>query len=484
MAWLFAGVSALVGLAHLLLRAKGIFLYSYDLGGIETNVVYVFHKAVLGLPMYSDPERLNFDIVQYPPLYFVVLKGLALLFGSPPEDPYWFFVLNRSFALVCNLLTVLLVARMAMRAGVPKWWAWFWALVAFGTLPVQLHGRTDSLYLLLFTGAMSASLKAISMTTRREAIRYWSIASVLAGLSVLSKQTGMLTIGIIGLHHLLSRNIRLAFLHGTVSLVVVALGLGWAAWEFGAEVMYKNIVIGVRNGYSLAMLKEVFLKHDYVQLMGIHAASAWLVLRWWRSPAPDLRFLAIAMACSFAFAVVTGIKSGSKINYFMEHFMLTYVALPIGLLGAGAALWRALLAAYGLQYLILCLAVEQAQLKRADPGGAGRERYAEDRELVRYLREDLGMTPDDRAFILGRGFVELMLSGSSVMNQKDVLHFSPPGLYDHHEFHQAIRDGRIRFFISRKPVERFHYLGVEHGPFTVKGRSGGYWVLTQAANGR
>lgn len=466
---------------HLWWSVRALFVHTLDLGGVEGNVVYGIQRLLLGLPLYTDPESPPFAVIQYTPLYYYLAAAVGLLTGVDAQEPQEVFVLGRVLCLLFNLGTVWATYRMGVRFGTARPLAAFFALLVFALLTRHFLGRPDALYLLLFTLSMADLFRALAPghTTRGRL----ATAALWACAAVLTKQSGVLALGIIGASLLWLRRWRdlglTVGLCGSVLLTAFFL-LGV---RYGGEELYRNIVIGVRNGLSLEIFQHVFLQRSYLLLGGLHLAGAVLAWHLLQATEAPRKALAIALVLSFLFALVTGLKSGSRLNYFLENFVLIAVALPFA-----ATFDRprrpllALLMVYATCSLVAA-PLRFAGVVRHFEEGTGPQEYAEAARTARFLRAHERLAPGELVFVLRRDFVEHFLVGHSVLDQKDILHFSRTPLYDYERFHQAMREGEVRFVLTRRPVERVHFMGRSYPDFRPIDAPEGIQVLEHVGHG-
>lgn len=441
-------------------RAVG--LYTIDLGGIEGNVVHGIQKLLMGLPLYEDPERPTFDVVQYTPLYYYLVAGLGHLFGVDPAQPQEVFMLSRLVSLGCNLASVGVVFGTIRRLGAARWLALFWSLLLFATLTRHFYSRPDSLYLLLFATSLALFLRALALPGERAQRRALLWATGVACLSVLTKQSGVLPLGIIGLHLLWQRRWKDLLAQTALAAVVLTLALGALCLHYGGHVLYQNIVTGLKNGFSLEIFRTVFGTRRYLTIVGFHVLGGMLAWRMMRGADPVRKALGLAIPITFLFALVTGLKSGSRLNYFLENFLVVFVALPLAFTIPKERLSRygqVALLAYAFLHFTMGVLRLRAVVNGIEAKEQGRERYAQAAAFAAHLRHDKHLRPGEYVFINGRDFLEHFLVGHDVLGQKDIVTYSRERIYDYRAFFIAMDDGAVRFVVSRAPVSHLHYLG-------------------------
>ncbi|MBS1583322.1 MAG: hypothetical protein JST66_14070 [Bacteroidetes bacterium] len=463
-AFLLAGTGLFLTLIYWSLRA--VLLYTTDIGGVEANVVYGIGKLLRGLPLYEDPERPPFDVVQYTPLYYYLAAGIGWLIGVDPTQPQQVFMLSRLISLACNLGTVLATYRIIRRTGAAPWLALFWSMLMFATITRHFYSRTDSLYLLLFTVSMGLFLTALGHPPPLHR-RQLAWATIVACLSLLTKQSGILALLIIGLYLLWQRRWRDLFTQVGISMALLALAFGALGLHYGGHVLYQNVVTGLKNGFSLEIFEWVFFTRRYLTIVVFHVLGGILAWRMMRGADPMRQALGLAIVTSFLFALITGLKSGSRLNYFLENFLLIFLAIPSLFAAPRVRIPRFCLPAL-MAYALLHFTMGMLRL-RTDVvhirGKHGRSQYAKAAAVDAYLRKDRQLAEGQYVFIIGRDFLEQFLIGHGVLDQKDIVQYSPPDLYDRSEFYRAMTDGRVRFVISQGTPGIF-FLGRSYTCFT------------------
>ncbi|MFZ1331533.1 MAG: hypothetical protein WAR83_05065, partial [Flavobacteriales bacterium] len=292
--------------------------------GEEQNVVYGIIKLMQGGPLYTDPAALPMDIIQYAPNYYFLVGGIGELLGIDPSEPQNIYILSRTVGLLLNLLFVVIGYCIARQLGATRWVGILWSAVLFSFLPVQIYSRTDALNLVFFASAMLFLLRSIVRGS--EGNMQLFLATILGCLAMLSKQTGVLPLIIIGSWLLITKQWRILFYQVSTGAVVLGIAVGCMFMHYGTDVVIDNLFTSVRNGIDLILVRSL-LNLRYLGMFLLQAIALVLAFRWWRGTEQTKRGWALAFTFSLVFGYVTSLKYGSSVAYYMEGMVLATAAM-------------------------------------------------------------------------------------------------------------------------------------------------------------
>lgn len=430
------------------LRAEMLLQYRTELGGVEHNVIHGIQKVMLGQTLYEDPEQPPFDVIQYTPAYYLVCAGVGHILGLNGDDARGIYVLSRSVALLFNLSMALFVYRACRVAKGAPWSAFLAAGVSFACCWEHFFTRMDAM-----AGATSAASVFYFLRWCAGREQRWLVtAAVLAVLGAFTKQSGVVLVLAIVLHLLLQKDLR-SLRTASTAMGIAGLMCLLVLLQLGSlPAFYQNTVLGLRNGVSLMMYGELFRPATYKYFIGWHALAALIAIKAYRSDDASFRYIALCIPLSLAFALITGLKYGSRLNYLHESLMLTFIGTSLLLPRLQCPVWRNGIAWFFAGYGILFAAFRTNSAKAwylvGEPD-ATQERILRADEAVRdVLVNELGLTPRDKVFITYREYLEHFLVGQSMLTQKDIVQYSKDRLFDYAAFHRAMNDGSIRFVIT------------------------------------
>ncbi|MBP7155445.1 MAG: glycosyltransferase family 39 protein [Flavobacteriales bacterium] len=441
----------LIALVHLALRLYMVPQYRTELGGVEHNSVHAIQKLLLDIPLYQDPEQVPFDVIQYTPAYFIACATVGKVVGISGEDARSVFLLSRIIALSLTLLTCWVVYRICKENGAETWSTALATGLVFCSYTEHFYARPDALQ-------SFASLTAVLFFTRWLRAPNWRILTLCASFAVFgffAKQSGALMIGVPALYLVLTGNWKAFGLYSAATLFFLLIGfvlilLGTTPWA-----LWQNTVQGLANGYSTMMWGELFEPATYKYFIGWHILALVLLVQGFRGNGPVLHFFALAVPLAVAFGLLTGLKSGSRLNYLHEGLTLTFVGTAI-LLGTGKPFrWKNFtgwaFACYGLIFMAFRTKSTENWAHFDDPDSARVAEYQADIAVRDVLLNELDLEPNEHIFVTYRDYLDHFLVQQSVMKQHDIVKFSTDRLYDYAAFHKAMRDGTVRFVVTDHP---------------------------------
>lgn len=451
-------ICSVVLLIHLGLRVALIPQYRSDMGGIEHNVIHGIQKLLLGITFYQDPEQPPFDVIQYTPAYHALCATLAHALGIKGLDVRDVFLLSRIVSLLLTIGTALVIYRMALRLNAPAWVAFLTAAVTFCSYFEQVYSRPDSLQ----SFASLAGLSFFLAWLRDQRTRNIAAAACLMALGCLAKQSGilLLTLPVVVILAIGDRKALLRYI--TVAGLVLVLSLAPFLLQSGWTIVIKNVVQGVSNGTSLLMWSILFEPATYKYYIGWHILLVLLVIQSIRMKDRPLRALAFMAPCAVLFGLLTGLKSGSWLNYLHEGLALTYLGVA-GLIGARAMQRHTPMLMLAFSFLgLLYMSYRTSSLltwyRKGLPDQENRETYERDQRIAKYLVDEVLHTPDDLALVNYRDYLEHFLVGHSALTQKDVIRYSSRPSFDYGNVHRSLTDGTIRYVVNNSATADFTLL--------------------------
>lgn len=459
---------------NLWLRSHLLVQYRTELGGVEHNVVHGIQKIMLGGTLYEDPERPPYDVIQYTPAYYVICAGIGKLLQLQGDDARAIFLVSRSVALVFNLLMAWLVHRCCRLGGAASWSAFMASGFAFASMWEQSFSRMDAM-----SSAMSVATACLFLqwlvTKRRSAL---ILASATAVIGASAKQSGIVMMAAPTLYLLLSRDRHALRTWGTGVAVLSAMAVMLILSMGTPKSVYQNIILGLRNGFSWQMYAELFRPATYKYIIGWHVLAAIIVVKGMRSEDGTLRFIGISIVLSLAFALITGLKYGSRPSYVHESLVLTFIGVALLLPRIAVPGTRIMtgwaFALYGTLFAAFRTNSVNAWYRVGEPDAVHMQHLRDDLAVRNALVHDMRLTPDDKVFITYREYLEHFLVGQSMLTQKDILQYSKGDLFDLTDFHRAMNDGTIRYVITDNPTGGIRCLDT-----TYTG-----WVPVRSVNGR
>lgn len=314
-------------LLNLLYKGSLVASFAPDLGGFERNVILGIQQILLGKGLYSNPEASPFFIIQYMPLYYYLVAGLAFLFRIDPLDAHSVYFLARAFNLVLLSGSSFLLYRMAtLHFLVRKSIVGPVALVAFFWMEkFTISGRPDTLKVFLF------QLLVFALLHFPERRKRWifPLAVLIGSLCFASKQDGLVFLGILPLSLLFQSKWKEMALWGVISAIGVGLMVGLFHAILGSFFL-TNVAGGLQNGLSISWFVSAF--GNYFGFMALLFGLGFVLsLEFACEQNHKLRVVSAAFFCSFFPQLFFSLKFGSGPNYFLECTFLSLLILSIWL---------------------------------------------------------------------------------------------------------------------------------------------------------
>lgn len=443
---------------HFGFRLRLITDHRVDLGAQEINVVYGIQKIMLGRPLYQDPEEPPFDVMQYTPAYYFLCAGVGSVVGIDVQDTYALFLLSRITSLLLNLTTCWLIYLLTRVVGAGTWLGLATGALVFALHSEQFYSRVDSLYALFFTASLLVFIRSIHAEGRKGLL----VCTLLCALAFMTKQNGVLMIGIVGAYLLIERSWRSFGLFAIASMLFILAGLGLTLIDSAPIDLWKNTVQGLMNGLVERPFPHFRDPGVYKFYAGWHIAAVALFVVFFRKGNGVFRFFAVAILLSLLFGAVASFKQGSGSHYLFEFHLFVMVGCVVWIASASERASRVagvLFLSYALLFMVHRTRQLQAWLGSDAERSTSLKEYRSDLRAFHVLVGELGLRTQDRVFITYRGHLELLLNGYGLLAQKDILEWSRTPPFDLHLFDQAMVDGTVRYVISNTATDPMRSMG-------------------------
>ncbi len=463
---------------NFLIRLYIIPFHAIEIGGIEINVIDGIIKILAGKFLYTDPASPPYDIIQYSPLYYYLVAGISRLAGVSASDPQSVYMVTRYVALASNLSTLVIVFQIARLFRVSKADALLAGIFSFIILTQHYYSRGDSLYCFLFFLSQFFFLKFIEAGKAavhqglpagkriffpEGVVTNLTLFSTASFLCIFTKQSGIIVLLTSGLFLLLKKDFKsvgiicIFFLLWSLLFLMISGSIG------GLDAFYRNVVLGVKNGASLDMIKSFFNDKYFRQSL------IWVVLGFFfslgifrKQKDPAHYFILLLLFSSLLFAFITGLKIGSSLNYFMECFILTILAGFIYFRNHEYKFFRT---AFYVVF-VLSISVKTGELFSATFISKFRNddvvNYETEKRLSDFMLNEERLGDTDYVYLDLRGYTELFLQGKSILNQKDFNYMVYVYAFPEIDFRPLLEKadrGHIKYIISKQSLEEVYILG-------------------------
>jgi hypothetical protein len=456
-------VGILFGLV-LISRITLIVYHNADYGGLDMNVIYGIQRIIGGEPLYQNPSLPTYAVMQYAPLFYYVAAGLAKALGIHMGDVYAVYVSTRALALLCNLITVGLAACVIRTGGFRPRRVWTFALPLLLILTFEHYTRVDSMHLMFFAATVWLTMEYL----RRGGLWKLALAALAAGCCIMSKQSGVLVVGIVSFYFLfVARRYAIGLVFPVLSLGFAAL-VGWLCIGNNWEGAYQNAYLGLKNGIGWDWLYTIFVSQFYYDLILCYVLGGIVVWAAFRGIRDEgYRFLATGAALSFLFAVITGLKIGSGNNYFTEFLFFCLCALPWLLRSelADCSLVRAGRRSLSIRlFALIAFFVLVSSKTMGLSSGIWVEHWIKNKKpkferqqaLHEWFAKQGMLRPGEYVYFGTRGFLDNLFIGYSLLPTKDVVtqvYRTDTATFNYTPLIQGLSRGAIRYVIT---PEEYH----------------------------
>lgn len=442
----------------LLARLVLLSFHNANFGGLEMNVIYGIQRLVGGEPLYQNPSLPGYGIIQYSPLFYFLAAGLAKLLQLHQHDVFALYVTARSLNLFFNLVSVWLAAGIIREGGFQARRAWTFALPLLLILTFEYYTRVDSLQLLFFVATMFLILRFF----RSGRLSLFVLAAGATGCCIMSKQSGVLALGIVSFFLLfVQRRYVLGFLFPVVSLLFAGL-VGWLCIGNNWSGAYLNAYLGLKNGIGWDWLYTIFISQFYYDFILFYVLGGIFVWAAFKGISDiTFRFLATGAALSFLFALITGLKVGSSNNYFTEFLFFCLCCLPWLL---RSDLSRRLLLHLGArslsirQFALIAFFILISSKTMGLVSGIWvegwikdkKELYQRQKQLLGYFQENGLLRPGIHVYSGTRDFFDNLFINYSLLPTKDVTtqaYRADSTLFDYSALKQGLNHGFVQYVV-------------------------------------
>lgn len=311
-----------VFICFVVLRIFFIFSKANDIAGNEQNVIYSIQMFLSEGKLYQSPSLAPFSITQYTPLYYYICGFTAKLFGWSANDISILYIIGRSWSLIFNLITALFVFKIGKSVlSLPKDKSWILFVLSF--IFTFLHNfavRSDSMHDMF--GIISVYYFLLYYAKKKDGLELpmlLCIAILASAASVFSKQSGIQFIIIFLGFCIFIRDWKTLFKILIFAITIYGLSLLFFYNKYDS--FFENTVGGISNGINIDdFLKFIILKNiSIISIWPLIFATLYLTLK------KGLPFkgntieqlLSICILGTLIFALVTALKMGSTVQYFI-----------------------------------------------------------------------------------------------------------------------------------------------------------------------
>lgn len=305
------------------------FSWAPELGGFERNVIWGVQQIMKGKPLYTNPESLPFAVIQYMPFYYHLVAFLAKIFQIDPQKVHSLYVCGRLFSLLLSLGSVALVFVLATRRfRVGRLTALAVCFFIFCLMEkFSVAARPDALKAFCFLSASCFFIWRGPLSA--QSVGFHALGFLFALGAFMSKQDGLVALGVLPLTLLLFGHTRSFLFYGLLATAALAILIFSLQYVYDKQFL-ANVAGGLQNGISISWFIGSFNGY-FSALAVVFGLAMVLAYEFFRESDWSLRVLASAWFCSFFPALFFSLKYGSGPNYFFEATLIAGLFLAIWL---------------------------------------------------------------------------------------------------------------------------------------------------------
>jgi hypothetical protein len=465
-------LAVLIG--FLVLRIFFIFSKANDIAGNEQNVIYSIQMFLNEGKLYQSPSSAPFSITQYTPLYYYVCGFTAKLFGLSANDISILYIIGRSWSLIFNLITAMFVFKIGKSIlSLPKDKSWVLFVLSF--VFTFLHNfavRSDSMHDMF--GIISVFYFLLYYVRRKDGLEspmLLGIAILASAASVFSKQSGIQFIIIFLGFCIFIRDWKTLF--KTLMFAITIYGLSLLFFYNKYDSFFENTIGGISNGINIHdFLKFIILKNiSIISIWPLIFVTLYLIVKKGLPFKGNTieRLLSICILGTLIFALVTALKMGSTVQYFIvvmnlslafvfKHFearnLLNVQTMPGKLLISYCTLIIMVYAAYNVKYI-----------KSFDFNPALQSQRTAAMKTAEFISKSSGF--DDKKYIFvnlttnysipSRQRINNYFFKNCLVPQMDILEYStgPSKVVGYQKLEALLLSGEVAYLIESTPASPF-----------------------------
>jgi len=312
---------------------------TFDVGGIEQNVIYSIQVYLDKGILYWSPSEAPFSITQYTPLFYYLCSFTAkVLNHSGHYDIQFLYTIGRSWNIIFNLITAFLIYKIGKSFfSLSKNKSYFLFLLSFSLNSLLNYAaRPDSLSDVFAV----ASIYIFLYYQNKKDLNFSGcfLTVLFTALSVFSKQSGIQLIVIFGGFLFLTGNWK-ALIRITICAIIIYGGFLLLFTKL-YDSFLDNTVGGISNGVNLEWFFSYIIKRPIFLVSCLPVILIFLFLlfknKFLLKGTLNEKFLSLCVFGMLVFASITGLKMGSGVNYYVLFmntsliFILKFLNIELG----------------------------------------------------------------------------------------------------------------------------------------------------------
>lgn len=437
----------------LLYRILLIFSYNGELGGIDNNFVYDVIRSIAGQPIYTHPVEPPFAITLYSPLYFTICGGTGRLLHIDVNDPIHVYQLCRTVSLVFDIITCIMLYKIARRRfGVAKELSLL-AIAGFACILCLLgytFSRCDSLLLSLY----AATIYILTNRSPKNNLLHFCMLALFSVLCILAKQNGIIVPALVISWLIINDGWKKAFQY---LLLFICACLLIVLYYFIYPHLFENTVQSLRNRIDLSWFYTDIFKRmmNSLWVLPLYTGGILAIKQWIKPDSREYKSIAAVFIIQALFSIGTSLKWGSTAGYFNECLLLSFILIAAKttacqqqpLLGYAQKIVAGMLPLF---ILLFIHTVAEGYLFFIQHRSLKKQAYEQQKQVRDYLQPQLH---DRSVFNLANAnsdFFKTLLFKNIIVPNMDMVDCCtlPDRTFDYSLLKQHLQNGQTRFIIT------------------------------------
>lgn len=453
------------------------FSYHNSLEGFDNNFVYPVIRLLKGNGIYPDAENYPFVVNPYAPLLFYISFIVSKLAGVNGDEAIQVYFVTRSLCLLFDLATMAILYRLLFKKFQTGRLTALGISISYLFLISQwgfTFNRSDSLVLLTFAGFLWLLITYVEKKSTASLLLLACICSI----SILSKQTGIITPVIAAAVLLWFKEWKHFLLFSLLFLVMLAMFLLTIITIRPDEHLFQHLVKAVSNRvdgkwFYSNVFKVLIYNYAAVPLL----AAIFIAIRQMTKPSAEKIFsvISIALLLTTFFTLGIATKWGSHVGYFHEVLFLSACIIGLSLRSSFSLPLKTLQTiTLGYSFVILVLFSEillKNFLFYLNNSQTDKLKYQEQKEIAGFIKsrilvnEEYVYAPTDHTV----DFFKNMLEPEIAAPNLDIVTCCtlPDGNFNYSLLREGFKTGKIKFIISKKAVPLENHFNVDLGAYQV-----------------
>jgi len=434
---------------------------------LEETWMYYILRAMEGLPIYMNPEKLPFAFNEYSPIYYYVAAFTGNIFtNTDPENSQFLYTLlriqNIGFCILSSFFSYLIL-RCYNVNKILAFTGFVMVFISFWTPSLLL--RPDSLKTLFVMIGFFALLRFM----KTNHLLWLMSASISLTLAVFTKQDAIMFVVLACLALLFTRNYKSFAVFSFFSLIL-AFSLFFFFQKINNQFFLQNLLGVVSVDFIWKWFWKSIAVKFLIKFLPLIAVSVYVCIKWIHNKniKQDIQLLSIFTLGSLLFSTLFSIRYGSEPLYFTEFQFFSIFCIIIyffSIYQKGVVIKKSILALLvSIQIVLFCLIPSQIHNRyifNYDRYVIGKQQYNRALKAALFFQENKLLKSTDYIFTFQHLFAVFLFQNTTFpcyivefpkyhYLKPDEYPYKPKQLFNYDEFGKHLRDGIIKYLIFKK----------------------------------